>query len=181
MARRARPRTTVTKGELEDRYSENSVRMIAENADLGNVDILRLRKSLISAVCAYLDLLAKEQADIKESRAKRKKEYYWRRKGLSLHTIKEKIRMTHRGRQKETSIYVLLSMLGAIYNRYTAKWPTREFDRNTNKEIAFGCFVFEASLPIFEDQATLDYYVSRYVNALKRQPKRQFSGRFISM
>jgi hypothetical protein len=172
MARRARPRTTVTKSKLEDLYSENSVRMIAENADLGNVDIPRLRKSVIAAVCAYLDLLAKEQADIKASRAKRKKEYYWRRKGLSLHTIKDNIRMTRLGRQKETSIYVLISALGAIYNRYTHRWPTREFDRNSFKEIGFGRFVFEATVPIFRDQSTLDYYVNRYVNALKLRPKR---------
>jgi hypothetical protein len=172
LARRTRPRTIVTKIELEDLYSENSVRMIAENADLGNVDIPRLRKSVISAVCAYLDLLAKEQADIKASRAKRKKEYYWRRKGLLLHTTKENIRTTRLGRKKETSIYILVSTLGAIYHRYTDKWPTREFDRNTNEEIGFGCFVFETTVPIFKEQATLDYYVNRYVNKLKRRPKR---------
>lgn len=168
MPRRTKPRTRATKDELPRLYSEETVRLIAtETGFVRDCDIAKLRRKIIAVVSSYLVLLDDEQDEIKASRRESKDAADLHSRGYpALHT-EDTVRVPPSGRRKETSLRVLVSMLGAIFNEFSGEWPKREFDNETKKNIGrFEAFVYGVSQPLF-DPLTVDHFIKWYMTKLK--------------
>ena len=172
MPRRTKPRTQVTKDELPRLYSEETVRLIAtETGFVRDCDIAKLRRKIIAVVSSYLVLLDDEQDEIKASRRESKDAADLRSRGYpALHT-EDTVRVPLPGRRKETSLRVLVSWLGVIFNEFSGGYPKREFARKTGENIGrFEAFARGVTQPLF-GPLTMDRHIKWYVRELKNARK----------
>ena len=184
MPRATRPRTTVAEGDVPSLYSHEAVQGIAGPAGIENPNIPKLQRSLIACVTAYLKLLAQERETIRTGRAQRRRDARHRTKvrrlrerlGLSAVNAANDTSPARPGRPRETSLRVLVSQLGAIYNAHTGRWPGRTFDRNPAvrarrnvgkfEEFVYG--VVRLLYPDDRDPLTFDHFIKWYASELKR-------------
>lgn len=145
--------------------------LIATEGGFVDCDIAKLRRKIIAVVSSYLDLLADEQGQITASRRESKRAAYRLSRGYpGLHT-EDTIRVPPPGRRKETSLRVLVSWLGVIFNEFSGGYPKREFARKTGENIGrFEAFASGVTQPLL-GPLTMDRHIKWYVRELKNARK----------
>lgn len=147
-------------------YSEERVTEIAAAGQFQDIDMATLRRKLIAVIGIYKEMAADEHGAKIKARAQSKRRAQRIKAGLAeIHTIDQvKIRQGH---QKETSLKLVVTYLGLIFNEFSGRLPSRAVDwRYNTPSGAFHAFVYSALTPVIRNPFNPDYIIRWFVKRI---------------